>query len=62
MPTCKTCVYFDNGLCRIRPPTMVGVTKWEYDEKKIAPDAAWPVVYVEDWCGEHKPKEPSDDR
>lgn len=47
---CKTCMFFvpkrkkenpnsyDIGRCRINAPTMKG----------------WPVMFVNDWCGEHK--------
>lgn len=46
---CKTCMYFvpkfkkedpgtDIGRCRRNAPTMSG----------------WPVMFVTDWCGEHK--------
>ena len=58
--TCKTCRYLspktgveDHNQCRIRSPRVIPI-----------PDgvdlAMWPEVYDNEWCGEHRPKEPDE--
>lgn len=50
MPSCAQCFYFDAypsgkaGVCRVLPPQ---------PGRGSALSAAWPVVTVSDWCGQH---------
>lgn len=46
--TCETCKFFsgDKGQCRRNPPNF----KSPADRRGY-----WPLVLVDDWCGEYKP-------
>lgn len=54
--TCKTCFYFEpvdaeEGTCHRYPPTPA--VRIEDDEMEVC-GSAWPVVYVDSWCGEFR--------
>ncbi len=54
--TCATCRFHDRATqtCRRHPPTMVSWPDPNHD-KFYEPQTTWPVVGLNDWCGEYKP-------
>jgi hypothetical protein len=62
---CKTCKWFDplgtenesNGLCRVNPPTVVGIHARVGEVSDGRAHTAWPYVRSTDRCGLHAPAE-----
>lgn len=48
MKRCDTCEHYDNGKCRIDPPTPIMDSQ---DNLKTV----WPKVYPDSWCGQWEP-------
>lgn len=57
MSTCATCVFCEESLCRINPPTIIAALDRPYAGGKV--DARWPTVKDTDWCGEWEPHPPA---
>lgn len=62
-PTCDTCRFFDyfdegEGTCRRYAPRPRSITS---EKIEVDPVGYWPSVALLSWCGEHQPKEQSDD-
>ena len=63
-PRCLTCKFFDypdddpyrfgGGKCRRLPPQAVIQKEWNEDDLEYPTNVRWPIVQVDDWCGEHK--------
>lgn len=63
MTTCETCRFWnrvrgDKGTCRRSPPVIavhdVGWLVPVYQSTRV-----WPEMSQDEWCGEHKPKDPA---
>lgn len=55
MEKCKDCCYYDNGICRINPPTVGFYTSEFAHRQRVLIESAWPSVNPEkDWCGKFK--------
>lgn len=55
--TCEGCLYEDKRQCRRLPPSTV---PWPMDNQHpimYQPMTTWPIINVDDWCGEYKEKE-----
>ncbi len=63
-PCCETCRFFDyeetldsaGGACRRHAPKP-SRDKLHADGNIMRLDVTWPYVFMQDWCGEHQPKE-----
>ena len=73
--TCTTCRWWcsdgleanpdDVGECRKARPTPCATGQWMPvwmgKVRKMSWRASWPITYESDWCGEHQPREASDE-
>lgn len=52
---CESCRYYDRGACKRYPPARVYTGDVSKDPKAMDV-AVWPVVLVDNWCGEWRKK------
>ena len=55
--SCKTCRYRIDGDCRRYPPTvhLLQTLSAVPQFRNLKPEAVWPPVAEDHWCGEFKP-------
>ena len=66
--TCGDCKWWDAipqinetfGLCCIRRPKRGFSRVVTVDGKAVKFKSSLPIIYRDNWCGEHQPKEPTD--
>ena len=67
-PTCETCRWWDHvedefarfGDCRAKSPRFMGdsdYAPWQLETAERERFRIWPLVYSDDFCGEHTPRE-----
>ena len=56
--TCETCKFYNDGLCRRNPPTLIFKVEKCGEYAYQNESASWfPSVYKDTWCGEYVEKE-----
>ena len=48
---CENCFFYDNGLCRVDPPMIIGE---RHTIEGVEYELGWSKVRPKDWCGKHQ--------